>query len=312
MPDHRGRAEADRPPRVLKPPADVDVVAGGAERRVEAADRCKRRAPERHVAARDVLGLACRRAGRGSGPPGAWRDASATGASSAGAMFGPPIAAWARGQERRGEVAEPVRIGVGVVVEVGDDVARRRRCQPVLRAHREARVRPVEMSRTSYSRGDRGRPVGRAVVDDDHLEVRDSPAARRPRGSPDRPRAVVGADDHRDARPVDVGRERDGVEGARRRPPARASATGPRRSGRTPSRRPGIRRGTTRRSTRRRRRPRNPSRTRCGSASRAPPPAGPRRCASRPARPRSSTAGGRRRCSGAARGRPPACSRDSR
>src|SRR6516165_1578944 len=38
VPDHRRRAEADRPAAVLQPPADVDIVAGGAKARVEAAD----------------------------------------------------------------------------------------------------------------------------------------------------------------------------------------------------------------------------------------------------------------------------------
>src|SRR6266498_5673338 len=55
VPDERARGEGDPVARLLQPPAHVDVVAGLAVLRVEAVDRFQRLAPERHVAARDVL-----------------------------------------------------------------------------------------------------------------------------------------------------------------------------------------------------------------------------------------------------------------
>ena len=55
VPDEASRAEADPVAALLEPPADVHVVAGLPEDRVEAADLLQRPSVERHVAARDVL-----------------------------------------------------------------------------------------------------------------------------------------------------------------------------------------------------------------------------------------------------------------
>src|SRR5262245_33941398 len=54
VPDHRRGAEAHREARVPEPPADVDVVAGPAEARIEPPDRLQGRLPEGHVAAGNV------------------------------------------------------------------------------------------------------------------------------------------------------------------------------------------------------------------------------------------------------------------
>ena len=59
------------------------------------------------------------------GPPGALATHCATGPSSGGGMFGPPMPTWSESLERGDEVGEPVRIGTGVVVDVGDDLAGR-------------------------------------------------------------------------------------------------------------------------------------------------------------------------------------------
>src|SRR5260221_4128434 len=56
VPDDGSRAEADSVAGILKTPADVDVVAGGAIDRIEAAEAEQQIAPERHVAAGDMLG----------------------------------------------------------------------------------------------------------------------------------------------------------------------------------------------------------------------------------------------------------------
>src|SRR5512143_2180418 len=58
MPDHGTRVEAERPAPRPQSPADVHVVPRGAEPRVEPADRLQAGLAERHVAPRNVLGLA--------------------------------------------------------------------------------------------------------------------------------------------------------------------------------------------------------------------------------------------------------------
>src|SRR5207244_5541353 len=57
VPDHGGRAEAERPAPLLQPPAYVHVITGGAKLRIEPADGLEAGFPERHVAAGDVLRL---------------------------------------------------------------------------------------------------------------------------------------------------------------------------------------------------------------------------------------------------------------
>src|ERR1051326_5799661 len=56
MPDEGTGGEDDPVAGLLEPPADVDVVAGGAVSGIEAVDRQQRLAAKRHVAARNVLG----------------------------------------------------------------------------------------------------------------------------------------------------------------------------------------------------------------------------------------------------------------
>jgi hypothetical protein len=57
VPDHGGRAVAQRPARLPQPPAHVDVVASGAKLWIESTDRLQVGLTERHVAARNMLGL---------------------------------------------------------------------------------------------------------------------------------------------------------------------------------------------------------------------------------------------------------------
>src|SRR5207247_2760332 len=51
VPDHGGGAEAQCEASLLEPPAHIHVVAGGAELRVEPADRFEAGFAKRHVAA---------------------------------------------------------------------------------------------------------------------------------------------------------------------------------------------------------------------------------------------------------------------
>src|SRR5439155_17537079 len=55
--DDGAGAEAGAPAVLLQPPADVDVIARGAELRIEAADRLEVGLAHGEVAARQVLGL---------------------------------------------------------------------------------------------------------------------------------------------------------------------------------------------------------------------------------------------------------------
>ena len=132
MQDDRAGAEAECPAGLLQAPADVDVVAGDPELLVEAADRLQGRLAEGHVAAGDVLGLAVgeqdvdRPAGRGRHALG---DLAVVGGRDVGAAD----AGVAVRPQRRGQVVQPVGVGIGVVVEEGDDLARRR-ASPALRA----------------------------------------------------------------------------------------------------------------------------------------------------------------------------------
>src|SRR5439155_20366728 len=122
VPHHSGRVKPESPSLLLQPPAHIYVVAGHTELRIEPADGLEARLPERHVAAGDMLGFPVgkedvygptRRVGHAVGdrPVDWWRD---VGPADAG-MFG--------GREGRREILEPVGVWVGVVVEVGDDLA---------------------------------------------------------------------------------------------------------------------------------------------------------------------------------------------
>src|SRR5262249_2367926 len=124
VPDQRGRVEAERPAARLQAPADVDVVAGGPELRVVAADRVEAVAPKGRVAARDVLGHAVGQQDV-HGPARRVVDAVGDPAGAGRRDVGAAHAGVRGGHEGPGEVAEPVPVGEGVVVDVGDDLAAR-------------------------------------------------------------------------------------------------------------------------------------------------------------------------------------------
>ena len=158
VPDHGRGAEAERPAALLEPPADVDVVAGGAELRVEAADRLERRRGGTPCCSRGCARPRGRSSSTWTGPPGAFATQSAIEPSPGGGMFGP---ADARRASSCTNVARQVRRASA------DRATRRRRCRrrsrrvaaasPVLRALLRARGSAVLISaERRYSRGDRG------------------------------------------------------------------------------------------------------------------------------------------------------------
>src|SRR5437763_1191436 len=113
VPDDRRRAETQGPAVSLEPPAHVDVVAGGAELRIEPSDRLKTGLAKRHVAAGDVLSLAIAEEDV-NGPARRARDALGDRSvarrgdirSAHPSVRGP--------QESSCEISKPVRVGVGV------------------------------------------------------------------------------------------------------------------------------------------------------------------------------------------------------
>ena len=122
MPDHGRRMKAERPAALLQPPADVDVVAGRAEARIEAADGFEGRSAEGHVASGNVLGHLIRDEyvhGAAGRVRHAVRDGAIAGRRDVGAsdadVFGT--------EKGIGQVGQPVRLGPRVVVGVGDDLA---------------------------------------------------------------------------------------------------------------------------------------------------------------------------------------------
>ena len=282
MPHDGARMEAERPPSLAEPPADVHVVAGGSELVVES-----RRSPAAPTGGTPCCSRGCarlpgRRGGRESVRRARWRRLSATGPSPGGGMFGPPMPTWRGPDEGGGEIPQPVRVGIGVVVGVGDDLARRGAESDVPRVAQAAVLAADHPEAVLLD--DVHRRVGGAVVDDDHLEVRvvETPQAlagsrgwceprcrctRRPRS------AGAGRPRRRAPRPSPAARR-----------PGRASAAGRDESDRSPSPRCRSRPGATCRS--RRTRTRRPHRRRRSSApaSRASAPAEPGRAGGCPAR----------------------------
>src|SRR3989475_10520889 len=169
MPDDGGRRVADESPAVAEPPAYVDVIAGGSEHRVESADRLERVLPERHVASRDVL-----RDGGGE-PERVWP----AGAVRAGVRDPTVVRRWEVRSahadvlplhEREGEKSQPVNLGVRVVVDERDDLARGGPGADVARG-----AEPLVLGRDEPDmvlRCDLRRRVGRPVIDHDYLVVR--------------------------------------------------------------------------------------------------------------------------------------------
>ena len=121
-----------------------------------------------------------------------------------------------RAHEGRGEVLEPLRVGGGVVVEVGDDLAARHEETRIARAG-EAAVRGADQTEAVLLHDGRGRVSG-PVVHHDDLEVGIVEPAQPRAAVADGAHPVVGADDDRNAGPALLRRERDVRERLTHRP----------------------------------------------------------------------------------------------
>ena len=144
-----------------------------------------------------------RRAARGSARRARWRRTPRSSPSSGGGMFGPPMPACELFRKAVARWRQPVRVGTRVGVDVGDDLARSPPRRPALRALARPLVLGADQPEAVLA-GDLVGRVGRAVVDDDHLVVRVLELAQAVEAAAQRALAVVGADDHRDPRPVGV------------------------------------------------------------------------------------------------------------
>ena len=140
------------------------------------------------------------------GPPGAFATQSAISPWPGGGMFGPPTPTWSLRRNvsaRNCSQCGSGRASSSMYATISPDAA----ASPVLRALLSPRF-GVLMTRKPYSPGDGRRAVGRAVVDDDHLERGVVEAAQAVQAVADGARAVVAADDDRDLGPRPVLRER--------------------------------------------------------------------------------------------------------
>src|SRR5215472_1678569 len=169
MPDHSRRAKANRPPPILQPPTQIDVISRRTKTRVEAVDREKRLSTKCHVAAGNVLGdlvreqdmerITRRRCDAFSDEPVAgWRQ------------IGPANANMCRGVKGCREISQPVAVGEGVVIEISDDAPIARREADVA-CGGEPRVRLSYQANRIVPRDSRG-VVPRTIVDDNHFVIR--------------------------------------------------------------------------------------------------------------------------------------------
>ena len=153
---------------------------------------------EGHVAAGDVLGLAVGDEDVDR-PPRRGGDAFGEEAVVLGRDVGAADAGVAVGAQQGGDVVQPVGVGIGVVVEEGDDLAAGG-FDPLVARVAEAAVLGLDQDRP-VAAGDLGRGVAGAVVDDDHLVVGVGEVAEPRQALVEGALAVVGADDDRDRRP---------------------------------------------------------------------------------------------------------------
>ncbi len=198
MPDDGGRAETDRVTGILKPPAYVDIVAGRAVDRIEAAERHQYIAAERHVATGDVLGdlIADQHMG---GSAGRHRDGGGNQAVLGRREIRPAAGREIAGLHLGDEVGQPVWIGNAVAVGVGDDFAGCR-LGPDIARDAQPFVRLADDPAEREPFGDLEGAVGRPVIDDDDLVIGIIENFERGETGLHRALGIIGADHHRNPR----------------------------------------------------------------------------------------------------------------
>ena len=210
VPDEGGGREAQLVAGVEHAPANVDVVACGPELRIEAADFRERRFREDHVAAREMLGAIlgdqhvagrARRRGAARFDPSVFMRRVVRAAASVEIVF----------DDRAHHQRQPVRVDDAVGVGVGDEFAARR-MHPDVARDAQALVGLADEAKLGEVHRDVGGAVARAVVDDDHFEIRVVEAAERFQARAHRALGVVSTNHDRDHRLVRRSRRASAVE----------------------------------------------------------------------------------------------------
>src|SRR5215218_7032573 len=167
MPDERRWVKADLPAALAHLPAQVDIVACRRVYGIEPANFLQHLLPESHIAAGDVLGpvVPDEHMDGSTGRPGHLLGARAV---VDWGYVGATVATHRPAIQAQGEVVRPFRAGVGIAVEVRDDLAPRG-SKACVSCRGKPRVLDLEQPRARVAAGDRGGVVGRAVVDDDHV-----------------------------------------------------------------------------------------------------------------------------------------------
>ena len=117
-----------------------------------------------------------------------------------------------------GQIAQPIGIGPRIVVDIGDDLAG---CPfgPQGARGAQSAIRRADHGHVVF-RGNGRAGIGRAIVDQNHLEIRIVELGQPGKAIMQRAGAVVGAHHHGDARPGDIRRKRTPIRSMIEPPPA--------------------------------------------------------------------------------------------
>ena len=101
------------------------------------------------------------------------------------------------------QVSQPVRIGIGIVVDIGDDFASCRVHPEIARNRQSVVFRAYQPD--IVPAGDDAGLIGRSVIDHDDFVVRIVEIFQRGQRLADSPTAVIAANDYGNSRPLTVG-----------------------------------------------------------------------------------------------------------
>ena len=205
VPDHGRWAEAQPAATLLQAPAEIHVVTRHAQLRIETAHGLKPGFPEGHVATRNVLRLAVGEE-HVRGSAGGVRDTAGNRSVVRKRDVRAAYACIIGVQEDDGEVAQPIRIRAGIVVDVGDDFAGGGLKTRVAGGAQAAVLRANDAE--SIFLRDRRRSVPRPVVHHNHFVIRVAQFLEAIQAVPDRAVPVEGAHHNGDPRPGKIGRKR--------------------------------------------------------------------------------------------------------
>jgi len=194
VPDEGGGGEGELPVGIEEAPAEIDIVAGGAELFAEAADALEGGAADGEVAAGEVFGAGVVEEDVGGGAGGGGHHGFLEAAGFGGDVWAPGSPDGGVG-EGAGQPEEPVAVGFAIVVGVGDEVAGGLLGAAVA-GHGKAEVFLLDEADIREAMDDVGGGVGGAVVDDEDFEVGVVDGEAGGEAGLEQFGAVVAADDH--------------------------------------------------------------------------------------------------------------------